>query len=90
MGVIFKSLVSLLLVALGSLGIMWGSFLSHLSSKAAQLTKTQYGEGGYDILDGGSHASGNDTFMYSSGGKNVFGERGEIVATINRSEYKQI
>jgi TP901 family phage tail tape measure protein len=79
-------------VALGSIATMWGSFL-YSKIKAAQLTKTQYGEGGYDILDGGSHASGNDTFMYASGGKNVFGERGEMVATINRrntNKYRPI
>jgi hypothetical protein len=78
--------------AIPALGIMWGSFVTS-KLKAAQLTKTQYGEGGYDILDGGSHASGNDTFMYSSGGKNVFGERGELVATINRrntNKYRPI
>jgi hypothetical protein len=76
-------------VALGSIATMWGSFL-YSKIKAAQLTKTQYGEGGYDILDGGSHASGNDTFMYASGGKNVFGERGEMVATINRATQTNI
>jgi predicted metal-dependent hydrolase len=35
-------------VALGSIATMWGSFL-YSKIKAAQLTKTQYGEGGYDI-----------------------------------------
>jgi hypothetical protein len=78
--------------SLAAISLMWGSFLA-AKAKAFQLTKTQYGEGGYDILDGGSHASGNDTFMYASGGKNVFGERGELVATINRrntNKYRPI
>lgn len=44
-------------LALAALGTMWGSFIQ-AKVKAAEVSK--YGEGGFEVLEGGSHASGHD------------------------------
>ena len=44
-------------VAIAALGTMWGSFIA-AKTKAAEVSK--YGEGGFEVLEGGSHASGHD------------------------------
>ena len=44
-------------LALAALATMWGSFLQS-KIKAAEVSK--YGEGGFEVLEGGSHASGHD------------------------------
>lgn len=66
---------------------MFGAFLAS-KIKAAEATKASqaYGEGGLEILDGGSHASGNDIDLNTrnSKGKNIRAEGGEAMAIINR------
>lgn len=44
-------------LAIAAIGTMFGSFLA-AKMKAAQVS--QYGEGGFEVLEGGSHASGHD------------------------------
>jgi hypothetical protein len=44
-------------LALAALATMWGSFIQ-AKVKAAEVSK--YGEGGFEVLEGGSHASGHD------------------------------
>jgi len=44
-------------LALAALATMWGSFIQS-KVKAAEVSK--YGEGGFEVLEGGSHASGHD------------------------------
>ena len=56
-------------VAIAALGTMWGSFIA-AKTKAAEVSK--YGEGGFEVLEGGSHASGNDIDL---GVKNRRGRR---------------
>ena len=46
-------------LALPALAIMWASFMS-AKIKASQVSKTTFGKGGYEVLKGGSHESGND------------------------------
>lgn len=70
-------------LAIGAIGAMWGSFAA-AKIRAAQLAKQEFGEGGLEILGGGSHASGNDTFLgfHTSEGRAAYGERGEAHAII--------
>jgi hypothetical protein len=79
--------------AIPALAIMWGSFTAS-KIRAAQLTKTIRKDGGWDIIGGGSHASGEDTYLgYESGGSPVYAERGELNATISRpmtSKYRGV
>ena len=71
--------------ALPAIGIMWGSFLAS-KARALQLTKELRSEGAYDVIEGGSHASGRDTFLgYMHNGKPVYGERGEGHAVIDKA-----
>jgi hypothetical protein len=44
-------------LAIAALTTMWGSFAA-AKIKAAEVSK--YGEGGFEVLEGGSHASGHD------------------------------
>lgn len=73
-----------------------GMFASFIAAKvrAAQLT-SNYGEGGLEILRGGSHASGNDIDLHTknSGGRNMHAEGGEALAIINKrstAKYRNI
>ena len=56
-------------LALAALATMWGSFIQ-AKVKAAEVSK--YGEGGFEVLEGGSHASGHDIDL---GVKNRKGRR---------------
>lgn len=80
-------------LAIAGTALMWGSFAA-AKIKAAQLTKKEYGEGGLEFLDGGSHASGNDIQIgYTKEGKDRRAEGGEALAIIRKSQtrkYKKI
>ena len=72
---------------------MFASFIA-AKVKAAQLT-SNYGEGGLEILRGGSHASGNDIDLHTknNGGRNMHAEGGEALAIINKrstAKYRNI
>lgn len=75
-------------------GLMIGSFLA---SKAAAIkaTKQEYSEGGYEFIEGGTHASGNDTDLGFSTrkGKRAFAQRGEFHGIVNHKQvpkYKDV
>lgn len=75
-------------LAIAAIAAMWTSF-AVAKVKAAQVTKPasqEYGEGGLEFLEGGSHASGNDIDLQTknSKGKNMRAEGGEAMAIINR------
>lgn len=75
-------------LAMAAIAAMWGSF-AFAKIKAAQVTKAasqEYGEGGLEFLEGGSHASGNDIDLATrnSKGKNMRAEGGEAMAIINK------
>ena len=80
-------------LAIAAIAAMWASF-AVAKVKAAQVTKAasqEYGEGGFEILEGGSHASGNDIdlHMKNSKGKNIRAEGGEAMAIINRRSTRR-
>lgn len=82
--------------AIAATAAMWGSF-AYAKIKAAQLSKQKteleetYGEGGLEILEGGSHASGNDIDLHTknSRGKNMRAEGGEAMAIINKRSTRK-
>lgn len=80
-------------LAIAAIAAMWTSF-AVAKIKAAQVTKAasqEYGEGGFEILEGGSHASGNDIDLQTknSKGKNMRAEGGEAMAIINRRSTRR-
>lgn len=84
-------------LALAAIATMWTSFAT-AKVKAKQATAAadqEYGEGGLEFLEGGSHASGNDIDLHqkNSKGKNMRAEGGEAMAIINRRntrKYKRV
>ena len=84
-------------LAIAAIAAMWTSF-AMAKVKAAQITKAsaqEYGEGGLEFLQGGSHASGHDIDLQTrnSRGKNMRAEGGEAMAIINRRntrKYKKL
>ena len=82
-------------LALAAIATMWGSF-AVAKVKARQVTATQeYGEGGFEVLEGGSHASGHDIDLGTTNkkGKRMKAEGGEALAIINKRntrKYKKV
>lgn len=76
-------------LAITSLALMWGSFLAS-KIKASQVTKEAYGEGTVELLQGGSHASGNDISLgRKADGTERRAEGGEFFAVINRKNSRR-
>lgn len=79
--------------AIPLIAAMFGTFIA-AKAKAFKLAKTTFGDGGMEIIGGGSHASGNDTYLgFASGGKPAYAERGEahfIVPTTQTKKYRSI
>lgn len=80
-------------LALAAIATMWTSF-AVAKVKAAQVTKAQsqeYGDGGLEFLEGGSHASGDDIDLQTknSKGKNMHAEGGEAMAIINKRSTRR-
>lgn len=79
-------------LAIAAIAAMWGSF-ALAKIRAAQITKAsqEYGEGGLEFLEGGSHASGNDIDLQTknSKGKNMRAEGGEALAIINKRSTRK-
>ena len=72
---------------------MWTSF-AVAKVKAKQVTASaseEYGEGGLEFLEGGSHASGNDIDLHTrnSKHKNMRAEGGEALAIINKHKTRK-
>lgn len=81
------------LVAIPMIAIMWGAFAA-AKIKAAQLTRQggeeQYGEGTVEMLEGGSHQSGNDIDLgRKKDGTRRRAEGGEFFAVINRRNSRR-
>lgn len=84
-------------LALAAIATMWTSF-AVAKVKAKQVTRAanqEYGEGGLEFLEGGSHASGNDIDLHqrNSEGRNMRAEGGEAMAIINKRntrKYKRV
>lgn len=77
-------------LAIAAIAAMFGSYIS-AKAKARQVASQAYGEGGLEILEGGSHASGNDIDLHTknSKGKNMRAEGGEAMAIINKRNTKK-
>jgi len=76
-------------LSIAALALMWGTFIA-AKVKAQQVTKQSYGEGGYEILRGGSHASGDDVQLgRTADGKDRRGEGGELMAIINKNKTRK-
>lgn len=80
-------------LALAAIATMWTSFaVAKVKAKQATATANQeYGEGGLEFLEGGSHASGNDIDLHqkNSEGKNMRAEGGEAMAIINKRNTRK-
>lgn len=78
--------------AIPALAVMWGSFAA-AKIKAAEVTKVgteQYGEGTVELLQGGSHQSGNDIDLgRKSDGTRRRAEGGEYFAVINKRNSRR-
>ena len=90
---IFSSMTSVPLIgwalAIAAVAAMWGTFAIS-KVKASQMAKQSYGEGGFEILDGGSHASGNDIHIGTTkDGKDRRAEGGETLAIIKKSSTRK-
>lgn len=78
-------------LAIAAIATMWTSFAA-AKIKASQVTASEeYGEGGIEFLEGGSHASGNDIDLHqkNSKGKNMRAEGGEAMAIINKRNTRK-
>ena len=80
-------------LALAAIAAMWTSF-TVAKIKAKQVTASQseeYGEGGLEFLEGGSHASGDDIDLGTSNkkGKRMRAEGGEALAIINKHKTRK-
>lgn len=79
--------------AIPALAVMWGSF-AMAKLKASEVTKqadaVTYGDGGLEILNGGSHASGNDIPIgTTTDGRPRRAEGGEALAIINKQKTRK-
>ena len=78
--------------AIPATAVMWGSFAA-AKIKAAQMTQTgseQYGEGTVELLQGGSHQSGNDVDLgRKKDGTRRRAEGGEFFAVINKRNSRK-
>lgn len=79
-------------LAIAAIASMWASFAAS-KIKAREVTKTEdaeYGEGGMEFLDGGSHQSGNDVDLGTMpDGRRRRAEGGEAFAIINKASTRK-
>ena len=78
--------------AIPAIAVMWGSFAA-AKIKAAQVTSSgseEYGEGTVELLQGGSHQSGNDIDLgRKKDGTRRRAEGGEFFAVINKRNSRK-
>lgn len=79
-------------LAIAAIATMWGSFAA-AKIKARQVTADtqEYGEGGLEFLEGGSHASGNDIDLgvKNSRKRRMKAEGGEALVIINKRQTRK-
>ena len=77
-------------LAIAAIATMFGSFIA-AKARANQIASQEYGEGGLEFLEGGSHASGNDIDLGVNNRKNrrMKAEGGEALAIINKKNTKR-
>lgn len=75
--------------ALAAIGTMWGSFAASKIT-AAKAVNESYGEGTVELLEGGSHQSGNDVDLgRKKDGTRRRAEGGEFFAVINKRNSRK-
>lgn len=75
--------------AIPMIALMWGAFAAS-KIKSKQLTSEQYGEGTVELLEGGSHQSGNDIDLGTKkDGTKRRAEGGEFFAVINKRNSRK-
>ena len=84
-------------LAAAAIAAMWGSFVvAKIKARQVAASNTEeYGEGGLEFLEGGSHASGNDIDLGTTNkkGRHMRAEGGEALAIINKRntrKYKKV
>ena len=76
-------------LAIPLVALMWGAFAAS-KVKAKQLEKEQYGEGTIELLEGGSHQSGNDVDLgRKKDGTRRRAEGGEFFAVFNKRSSRK-
>lgn len=76
-------------LAVAGIATMWGSFALS-KAKAAQIARESYGEGTVELLQGGSHQSGNDIDLGTKpNGTKRRAEGGEFFAVINKRNSRK-
>ena len=77
-------------LAIASISAMWVSFLA-AKAKAREVSQKQFGEGTVELLEGGSHASGNDIDLGYDKKKRRYrrAEGGEYFAIINKRNSRR-
>lgn len=91
---IWKSLSGIPIIgpalAVAAIGTMWANFAAN-KVRAKQAAKEKFGDGGFGVVQGGSHASGNDvnTGIKTSNGREAVVEGGEMFAVINKRQTKK-
>ena len=76
-------------LAVAAITTMWASFIAS-KTKAAELATEKYGEGTIELLEGGSHASGNDIDLgRTRTGRRRRAEGGEFFAIINKRNSRR-
>lgn len=76
-------------ISIALVALMFGAFAA-AKIKAAQLTKKKFSKGGFETIGGGTHASGDDTYLgFESEGKPAFAERGEAHAIFNTAATRK-
>lgn len=78
--------------AIPAIGVMFGAFAA-AKIKSFQLAKRQFGKGDYQVLQGGSHESGNDIPLGTYNGMDNRAEGGEGRAIFNKNvtkKYKKV
>lgn len=79
-------------LAIAAIGAMWGSFIdAKIRASQIRSQSEQYGEGGLEFLEGGSHASGNDIDLgvENKRHKRMRAEGGEALAIISKKRTRQ-
>lgn len=79
-------------LAIALSAVMLGAFVtSRVKARQASQQDAEYGEGGIEFLDGGSHASGNDIDLHTKNkeGRNMRAEGGEALAIINKRNTRK-
>lgn len=79
-------------LAIAAIATMWTSFAAaKIKARQVATSSEEYGDGGLEFLEGGSHASGNDIDLHTRNRrkKNMRAEGGEALAIINKRNTKK-